>query len=545
MIKTQSVDPASYALPAHGNGPYRLFRGLQERTIRDFERSLVDPMGSQRSRLAAMLWEAQDTSFGRDHGLSASDTLESYREKVPIRSFAELSPWMVRMHAGESQVLTRSPVTSLLKTSGTTGAAKLLPVTEPYAKAVDEGQGLWRLALMRDHEGVTQGRAFTIVSPPSEGQLSSGLRFGSNTGRMQARQPWYVRARVPVPAQVASIQDSRIRVYCLLRFALQSQISSFTTANPSTLLLLFRQMKEHWPELVRDLAQGTLSSPAKDLPRRVRWGLKPFLRKRGLPAVPVPTELWDLEVINCWKGGPAQFFLPRLRQALGGRVPIREVGVTASEGYFAIPMSDGLEGGIAWLGGHLMEFIDAAGQPKWAWELQVGERYRLVVSTTAGLYRYDMNDILECTGHVRTTPLLRFVRKGGNMLNITGEKVSEDQLLQAFSAVAQDTAIVGFSVGHRLAEVPVLRLAVEGPVSHGLAARFDAALQQGNVEYQAKRESGRLGLAELVELSPGTYQRWRAARVAEGAPHGQIKDPVVLRDDAAWQRLRVASEAIR
>ena len=76
MIKTQSVDPASYALPAHGNGPYRLFRGLQERTIRDFERSLVDPMGSQRGRLAAMLWEAQDTAFGRDHALSASDTLE-------------------------------------------------------------------------------------------------------------------------------------------------------------------------------------------------------------------------------------------------------------------------------------------------------------------------------------------------------------------------------------------------------------------------------------------------------------------------------------
>lgn len=545
MIKTQSVDPAAYTLPAHGNGPYRLFRGVQERTVRDFERSLVDPMGSQRGRLAALLWEAQDTAFGRDHSLSASDTLESFREKVPIRSYAELKPWMTRVQAGESQVLTRSPVTSLLKTSGTTGAAKLLPVTEPYAKAVDEGQGLWRLALMRDHEGVTQGRAFTIVSPPSEGTLPSGLRFGSNTGRMQARQPWYVRARVPVPAAVAAISDSRVRVYCLLRFALQSQISSFTTANPSTLLLLFRQLKEHWPELVRDCAKGTLSGPAQDLPRRVRWGLRPFLRKRALPARPVPGELWDLEVINCWKGGPAQFFLPRLREALGARVPIREVGVTASEGYFAIPMSDGDEGGAAWLGGHLMEFIDAAGDPKWAWELQAGQRYRLVVSTTAGLYRYDMNDILECTGHVRGAPLLRFVRKGGNMLNITGEKVSEDQLLAAFSAVAQDPAIVGFSVSHRLAEVPVLRLAVEGPAPRDLAPRFDAALQQGNVEYQAKRESGRLGMVELVALSPGTYQRWRAARVAEGAPHGQIKDPVVLRDDAAWQRLRVASEERR
>ncbi|MED5370268.1 MAG: GH3 auxin-responsive promoter family protein [Myxococcota bacterium] len=548
MIKSPSVDPAAYTLPEDGNGPYRLFRGLSMPLVREFQASLVDPMGAQIRRLDAIIAQAEGTAFGAAHGLRRGDSLEQWREKVPLRSYGELEPWMKRVHAGEDRVLTKAPVQMLLKTSGTTGAAKLLPVTEPYAQAVDAGQALWRLALMRDHEGVTKGRAFTVVSPPVEGRLPSGLPYGSNTGRMQSRQPWYVRARVPVPPQVAAITDSPVRIYCLLRFALQTDISSFTTANPSTLLLLFRKLQEHWPDLVRDLRDGTLSGPASALPRRTRWALKPRLRRRRLSGEPSPLELWDLAVLNTWKGGPAQFFLPRLRAALGpggDALPIRELGVTASEGYFAIPMSDGDEGGVAWLGGQLLEFVDDAGSLRWAWELEAGQRYRLVISSTGGLYRYDMNDILECTGHVHGAPLLRFVRKGGNMLNVTGEKLSEDQLVHAVStAVGSGVAVAGFSVGYRMDEVPVLRVAVEGSGAPGFPAdfaqRFDRALQEGNVEYQAKRESMRIGAPELLALPEGTYARWRAAKVAAGAPHGQIKDPVVLRDEAAWEALLAA-----
>jgi hypothetical protein len=531
----------AYRFSDQGHGAFRLVAGGLRRLVSTYHQSLDDPEGAQRARLDALLDQVRDTAFGRDHGLRRGLTLQQFRDQVPLRGHDDLLPWLTRMQAGEANVLTRAPVRSLLKTSGTTGASKLLPVTEAYARTVDQGQELWRLALIRDHEGVTQGRALTVVSPASEAKLPSGLRYGSNTGRMQSRQPWYIKWRIPVPPQVAAIQDADARVYTLLRFALQHKISTITTANPSTLLLLCRKLQEHRAALTRDLRSGGLSGPASSLSRRTRLALRARLRRTPVPTQWTPAAIWDLATVNCWKGGPAQFFIDRLEGALGGPVPVREVGLTASEGYFAVPMSDGDEGGVAWLGGHLLEFMDDTETARWAWELQVGQRYRLVISTLAGLYRYDMQDVVECTGHVGRAPLLKFVRKAGNVLSVTGEKLTEDQIVAGMRVALAGASVTGFTVGHRMAEIPRLRVMVEGAVPSGLAGALDAALQDGNIEYAAKRDSGRLGLPEVESVPAGTYLRYRNQRVAEGAPDGQVKDPLVAVDSAAWARLERAS----
>jgi hypothetical protein len=190
-------------------------------------------------------------------------------------------------------------------------------------------------------------------------------------------------------------------------------------------------------------------------------------------------------------------------------------------------MSDGDEGGAAWLGGHVLEFVDERGGVRWAWELEGGRQYRLVVTTSAGLVRYDLDDLVEVTGFAQRAPVLRFVRKGANVISVTGEKVTEDQVVRAFAATG--VRAVGFSVGVRMAEVPVLVLAVEGEVPGDLAARFDVALRRANVEYDAKRDSGRLGPVALKRLDSGTYARLRSAKVAAGAPEGQVKDVVIDR----------------
>ena len=69
------------------------------------------------------------------------------------------------------------------------------------------------------------------------------------------------------------------------------------------------------------------------------------------------------------------------------------------------------------------------------------------------------------------------------------------------------------------------------------AALFDQALRGLNVEYDARRESGRLGEALALALPEGTFLRFRAARVAAGAPEGQVKDPILALDDSEWARV--------
>jgi hypothetical protein len=219
-------------------------------------------------------------------------------------------------------------------------------------------------------------------------------------------------------------------------------------------------------------------------------------------------------------------------------VPVREVGVTASEGYFAIPLGDHWPGGVLWTAGHILEFIpEGDDRPLWSWELEVGQRYRMIITTEAGLYRYDLRDIVEVVGFCEATPVIRFVSKAGDYLNATGEKVSAEQVSAAMLAASRETSFhpVGFTARVRLAEIPAFEVAVEGEPPPTFSSALDAALRRLNVEYEGKRSSGRIGPLLVQALSEGTYARYRAARVAAGAPEGQVKDPVVARSDQAWR----------
>ena len=166
---------------------------------------------------------------------------------------------------------------------------------------------------------------------------------------MHLAQHWWVSLRYPVPYSALCLNESDVRLYTILRFALQAPISTLTTANPSTVLLMCRRLLAWQEPLSADLRDGTLRhGPAESLDPRIRRKLERKLKKRTPPTDWRPGQLWPLAVVNCWKGGPARYFVQRLPDALGAAVPIREVGVTASEGYFAIPLGDDWPGGVLW-----------------------------------------------------------------------------------------------------------------------------------------------------------------------------------------------------
>ena len=534
-------------LPPDGNGPYRVLRAFSQKGVRLLHESMLDPERAQISCLKAVLDSARGTLFAEKSGLNSKMDLDDFRKAVPVRTYAEQQSYFDRVALGEPNVLTRHPVKQLLVTSGTTGPAKYLPVTSVWEKRVSLAQEMWRLGLVKDREAITRGKALTLVSPAIEGHLPSGLAFGSNTGRMHARQPWMVRLRYPAPPAVHELSDPMVRLYCTLRFALQHTISSITTANPSTILLMARKLEE-WSEfLAKDLEQGTLChGPAAQLDPALQRSLGRKAKKCVPPKSWKMAQMWDLASIHCWKGGSARFFLDQFGEALGGEVPIREVGITASEGYFALPLSDDDPGGVAWLGAHLMEFVDSTGKSRWAWELEKGETYRLVISTTAGLYRYDLGDLVEVVGWAGGLPRLRFVRKAEAMLNMTGEKVTQDQVLAAAKRVFGANALVGLTARMETVNPPRVELAVEwlkgrAVEQSGLAEAFDTALRKENVEYDSKRKSERLGLPIVQILPSGTYANWHLAKVAEGAPDTQIKDLVIAWKDGEWEALIGAS----
>src|SRR5436190_19847309 len=93
-----------------------------------FRRALREPRAAQRNKLHLLLEQNRDTAFGKAHGFDKIGRYEDFIRRVPLADYAQLEPWISRVRHGEANVLTQSPITHLVPTSGSTGPRKLLPL---------------------------------------------------------------------------------------------------------------------------------------------------------------------------------------------------------------------------------------------------------------------------------------------------------------------------------------------------------------------------------------------------------------------------------
>lgn len=516
-----------------GSVSLRLLQWLRGHELQSFLRDVERVDAAQQAALARVLDGLRGTAFAREQGLNVDGGLAALRATVPIRPAEELAPWLDRVAGGEPRVLTRRQVVSMLQTSGTTAARKLLPVTAPWAAEVARAQGVWVTAMTFEQPGLAApgARVFATVGRQIEGRTAAGVPYGSNTGRMRAAQPWWVRLRYATPAGLADLPDYLTRSYVALRLALAVDVRSWTTANPSTVLAACRLLDRFREDLRADLVDGTLRrGPAAALAPADRRRLAPWVwRRRSLPERWTPLALWpNLLCVNCWKGGQAGFAVERLPAALGGPLTIREVGISASEGHLAVPLHSSWDGGVFDAGGGFVEWVPAdGGEPALAADLEIGRTYRIVLSTTAGLARYDLGDLVEVVGWWRGAPLLRFVGRAGETSSLTGEKLTGAQVVAAARA-ALPGPVTGFVLAAAPGDPGRYILGIEGAAPEGIGASFDAELQGRNIEYASKRATDRLDAVRCVRLPAGTLDRWRSERAARGVADGQLKDPIFV-----------------
>ncbi len=168
-------------------------------------------------------------------------------------------------------------------------------------------------------------------------------------------------------------------------------------------------------------------------------------------------------------------------------------------------------------------------------EVEPGRRYQVVVTTAGGLYRYAMNDLVEVAGSHRATPLLRFVQKGRGVTNLTGEKLYESQVIDAVQqAAAAHGRHPAFFLMVADEQSQRYRLFVEtsGPVAPAVESAIieavDAGLAARNLEYDAKRESGRLPRPALTWVGLDAGDAYKAACVRSGQREGQYKPAVLV-----------------
>ncbi len=557
----------------------KLIAFVGKRSARRFDEATRDPRRTQTDLLLGILRRNADTEYGRRYNFASINSIADYQKQVPLITYADIQQDMERVAGGASNVFTAEDPVMFAQTSGTTGKPKFIPVTP-----TDQGQAhkdqmrTWLYHAQQAHPGILDYKVVSMVSPAIEGYTESGAPFGSTSGHIYKNMPGLVRRVYSIPYDVFEIEDYQAKYYTIMRISLEHDVHFLATANPSSILQLMAKTNEYSEDLIRDIRDGTLSRQ-QDIDQAIRKRVEKRLRPNPGRAAQLdamraqrdgrllPGDYWpDLGLIGCWKGGTVGHYLEKFDSWFnpdGTRpVPVRDWGYLSSEARGSIPLSDAGSKGVLTVATNFFEFVavdevEARPDSPESWpfltaaDLELEGEYYIFVTTTGGLYRYDINDVIKVAGQYQQTPEIVFLRKGRGMTNITGEKLSVNQVIDSVQRAAR---VSGLIPAHFKAEADterscyILRVEFAGHTEEEQQLAFlqeaDRYLKELNIEYKGKRDSARLGAPVMHVMREGWYERGRRQMAASGKRVFQAKTEVLSRVKADTETLRPEIENI-
>ena len=562
------------------NGALMVMGGLQ--TIR-LNRWSRHPRHAAEKTLRDILTISKDTVYGKEHhfdrilsATSAQELFRLYRFYVPENnSFETLRPYVERHKNGEENVLFPGKPDMYATTSGTTSQPKWVPMTHKYLKDVyGKMSHIWTWNFVKHRPRIFGGHMFPIVGKEVEGYAPDGTIYGSVSGVLVRDIPAIIKKHYVAPASVMAIEDYAARNYTLMRLALQwRDVTLWATANPSTILELLHTVDDNIDEMILDIALGTLSDKFEVAPE-IREELSHWMKPQPERAKELkelltagkmePKYYWPwLQYLSTWKCGNTKVYMDKYMDKFDfDKTFYQELGYIATECRFGFSLDDSIES-VLFPHFHYYEFVaeEELDSPKKHFlqidELQVGKRYNAYVTTYSGLFRYNMNDLVEVGGHYYNTPTVHMISKVNGIVSLTGEKLYEPQFIQAVHEAEEETGIktkffVGFAdvdeskyhfyfefadkmVQRRKNREPEPEMVTQEEAD-AFAKVVDAHLQKINVEYESKRQSFRLHEPQAHLLLSNAYSRFKAACLRDGFRDGQFKFNLLMQDEKRRSR---------
>ncbi len=455
-----------------------------------------------------------DCEFGQKHRFSSIHSYSDFVSQVPVRRYDELAPWVERVVAGDEHALLGSGQRVLMfaMTSGSTDQPKYVPITAAFLQEYRRGWNAFGFKAVLDHPDAFLRPILQIVSPWDEQRTERGVPCGSISGLLAGLHGRVVRRFYVTPWECGAIGDAESRYYTIIRFAVPRDVGWVVTASPATPVKLARIASTHAERLIRDIHNGTLCPP-NDIPNHIHQPLVARLSPDSTTAQRLstiverngellPRDYWKLAFLANWTGGTLGLHLRDFPRFFGD-TPVRDIGLLATEGRVSIPLEDGTPAGVLDVAGSFFEFIDAeadacdAGAVHRCHELDVDHEYRVVMTTSAGFYRYDIGDRVRVRGYLGEAPMVEFLHRGAHVSSVTGEKLTEWQVTSAFDRTCQAVGIevTEFVLAPVWDEPPYYRLHVDRdfPNRSQFTHLLDEELSRLNFEYGSKRSSGRLG----------------------------------------------------
>ena len=522
----QSTSALKYPRVASLAGPAVWAAGKAR--VAQWDRRAINPHPVQLATLLAHCQTAADTEFGRAHRLGTVRSYDDFRERVPLRTYADFEPYINRMRQGATDVLWPGLIKYFGMSSGTSNTAaknKYLPIT-------DTQLSLTRRAgfdLVSRYTSLTGDLAFTsgyvlALLPPSRLKHEGPVAVISNPGLIARTMPKISKLWVLPQLPIRDIEDYDKKLTAMAEAYIDHDVRAMTGTTCWFSVLFDRVL-----EVAR--SRGRNVDTVSQL-----WPNLSVLFGGGVQAAPYR------EIINARVGRPV-VLIDNYNATEGGILACTDR--LGDDSLLMLPDR-----------GVFFEFVprEEHGKPDARrfplWRVEPGVEYSVNVSTCSGLFAYSLGDFVRFTSVFPHRMV--FTGRASGVLSVTQELTTNIEIERAVreASSAQRCTIVDFGaaadVGVNASALGRYVFLVEFETDpedlEGFARVVDRELCTQNRVYREHRAKDVAILPpQVIPLAKGATRKFMEAL---GQHSVQQKYPRIL-DDRRRDLLRVPSRAMR
>lgn len=517
----------------------------------------------QANLLLEILRRNADSSFGNSHRFPSLRGIDDFRAAVPVRVHEDFRPWLEAAIAGEHGVLADEDPFAYFSSSGTTGVEKRIPVTKSYLKesflpfyfaglstilkrapgALDDDNSV--LNLWQDPfspiDRTSGGQPH--IGPSQIDYKSLGEEIAVGLGN---RAAW---SNLP---DIFIDENPLRRTYLRLRIAAEHDIRCVFAINPAIAHALPEQLAQWWPEIAKEIHDGTLGGQPYSSPNPERASqIEALARWFGTVR---PSHLWpNLRSLVVWTSYIGSLYLPGLAQDFGPDVEVLSAPLGSCEGPLTTPIDRHPTAAPLVTPSAFYEFIpaDDAISPDsptlLAHELEVGNDYHVVLTRLGGIHRCATRDIMRVVDYIGTTPRLEYGGRQGDLVAGTS-RLREDQVVRAVRRTATEAGMPIHNLCLRLNDggtaptagyeiAAAFRSSIDQPDAHRFERLLDIHLSTECSSYAAARRNDELDSIRLRSAPASLFfDRW-TDRVRAGQRPPRVKDRVFDDNPSIWSAL--------
>ena len=477
-----------------------IIRPVFSSRLRKLDLYATEAEALQRDVLRRLLQKAAQTEWGKAHGYGKNLGYEAFARQTPLNTYEELKGYIDRMRHGEKDVLWLGRVKWYAKSSGTTNdKSKFIPVSADNLHDTHYAGGkdavVWYLR-NNPKSRIFDGKALILGGSHAPNyNLPDSLVGDLSAILIENINPLVNMVRVPKKA-TALLSDFEIKRERIAKEAMKQNVTNLSGV-PSWMLSVLNKvmelsgkqyLNEVWPNLEVFFHGGVAFTPYRGQYERL-----------------IPSEsMHYMETYNASEG----FFGLQDDPSDASMSLMIDYGVF----YEFIPMD---------------EFDKEQPTAVPLWGVETGRNYAMVISTSSGLWRYIIGDMIRFTScnpykFVITGRTKSFINAFGEELIVdNAEKGLAEACRQTGAEVLEYTAAPVFMDDEgKCRHQWIVEFSREPDNLEEFARILDESLQQINSDYEAKRYKDiTLQRLELIKARQGVFNDWLKQKGKLGGQH--------------------------